>query len=109
MRAQPVTVVATYRVKPGRERKLRDLLAKHWRTLRQLGLGIEQRPLRLAGLRSHRRRYPPRVDARTVVEIFSWRSAYAAQLAHRRPEVLAIWEPMAACCSSMEFPHFVAR
>ena len=29
----------------------------------------------------------------------------AAQRAHSLPEVAAVWEPMGACCTEMEFPE----
>src|SRR5262249_48635156 len=41
-----------------------------------------------------------------LVEIFDWKSAASAEVAHRSPEVMAIWEPMGALCEAMEFPHF---
>ena len=40
------------------------------------------------------------------IEIFSWKSPEAPQVAHQTPEVMAVWEPMGAICEHMDFPSF---
>lgn len=96
-------VVCTYRVRTGQESLFERLLERHAPTLRRLGL-ITDFPA--SALR--------RVDAPTplYVEIFEWASAAAAARASQVPDVIAIWEPMAALCESrdglpgLEFPLF---
>ncbi|WP_394837957.1 hypothetical protein LVJ94_13680 [Pendulispora rubella] len=103
-----LTAVCTYRVKPGKEKEMLRLLGQQWATLHRHGLIVGDRPIRLRGFRQRANHFRPAIDERTIVEIVSWKSARASELAHRNPEVLAIWEPMALCCESMEFPNFVA-
>jgi hypothetical protein len=100
---KPQIVVCTYRVKPGKETAFRRLLARHWPTLKRLGLVTATPRLMLRGLGKDRRS--------DFVELFAWKPG-AFQIAHTMPEVLAIWEPMEKLCESrngrpaMEFPHF---
>lgn len=98
-----VTVICTYRVRPGGEAEFEQLLAAHQPALRRLGL-LADTPARV--LRS--------VDGGgpAYVEIFEWIDEEAAARAAEIPEVVDVWEPMAALCESrdgrpaMEFPHF---
>lgn len=106
--AKPQIVICTYRVKPGREKAFRRLLARHWPMLKRLGLVTAAPRLALRALAKERRS--------DFVEVFAWKPR-AFQRAHTMPEVLAIWEPMEKLCEvrdglpAMEFPHFepVAR
>jgi hypothetical protein len=94
------TVICTYRVRPEAEAEFRDLLRRHWTTLRDLGFVTdeESRVLR-------------KVDEPTYVEIFTWVDG-GFGLAHEHPDVLAIWEPMDPLLESRdgrdkwEFPHY---
>jgi hypothetical protein len=100
---QPVTVIATYRVKKESESTFRRLLERHWPTLREHELVDDTPPLVFRGEEEG--------GAPFFVEIFSWRDEAASDTAHELPEVLAIWEPMAQHCEerqgrpSMDFPH----
>jgi len=96
-------VVCTYRVKANREKEFIALLARHWPTLRKLGLVREQPRMVLQ-----------RRDTDTTscfVEIFAWQDR-GVEVAHQHPEVLALWEPMEQMCEARdghpatEFPHY---
>jgi hypothetical protein len=100
---KPQIVVCTYRVKRGGEAAFRRLLARHWPTLKRLGV-VEAAPrLMLRGLAPERRS--------DFVEVFAWKPG-GFQRAHSNPAVLAIWEPMEKLCEARgglpatEFPHF---
>ncbi|MBI1816786.1 MAG: hypothetical protein HYR72_17540 [Deltaproteobacteria bacterium] len=99
------TVICLYRVRKGNERKFVKLLQRHWPTLRRFGLVTAARPKHFRGVEQGGRAYP------IFVEIFDWKNARAAQMAHEHPEVMAIWEPMDKLCEArdgrpnMEFPH----
>lgn len=98
-----LVVVCTYRVRAGQEGAFEPLLERHAPTLRRLRL-ITDFPA--SSLR--------RVDsaAPLYVEVFEWASTDAAARASEVPDVIAIWEPMAALCESrgghpgLEFPLF---
>jgi len=100
--SQPETVICTFRVQPGQETAFEGLLARHWPTLRKLGLVTEKPTQLFKGSEEGGSFY---------VEIFEWRSAQSAGLAHDQPEVMAIWEPMGGLCEprggkpAMSFPH----
>jgi hypothetical protein len=91
-----------YRVKRGAEKKFEQLLKIHWPTLNRLKLVKGEPSILFRGERYRRTFY---------VEIFSWKSAEAVSHAHHLPEVMKIWEPMAALVeksqgrSAMEFAN----
>lgn len=98
----PETVMATYRVIPAQEDAFRALLQRHVPTLRELGLAAET-PVQIF-------RYEQ--DGGPVyVEVFDWKTADSARVAHETPGVMAIWEPMGELVEErggrpkMEFPH----
>ena len=99
------TVMAIYRVQGAKEDEFRELLAKHWPTLKRCDL-VTDEPVRL---------YRGEEDGRPIyTEIFEWLPG-ASERAHQMPEVLAIWEPMASITEErgenlpgLSFPH-VAR
>lgn len=98
-----LVVVCTYRVRAGQTDAFEKLLRRHLPTLRRLDL-ITDHPtctLRRDG------------DGDPVyVEVFEWISADAAARAAEVPEVIEVWEPMAALCDprdglpGLEFPFF---
>lgn len=97
------TVVATYRVRAGKEAAFLELLARHFPTLRRLGLVTADPPVVYRGAED---------DGRPIVfEIFTWRDAAAVQTAHESPAVMEIWEAMGALVEErdgkpmFEFPH----
>lgn len=86
-----------YWVKPDKEAEFRALLARHWPTFTRLGLVSDRIPhLILRGEDERRGVF--------YVETFPWKDAAAMERAHSLPEVAAVWEPMGACCTEMEFP-----
>lgn len=96
-------VICLYRVCKGSERKFVKLLERHWLTLRRFALVTAARPQHFRGVEQ---------DGRPIfVEIFAWKNAKAAQIAHEHPEVMVIWEAMDKLCEvrggrpNMEFPH----
>lgn len=98
-----LVVVCTYRVRSGEESKFKRLLGRHVPTLRRLGLITDSHTQALRRVDSADPEY---------VEVFEWASADAATRASEVPDVIAIWEPMAAMCESrdglpgLEFPLF---
>lgn len=78
------TVIAAYRPKPGKERELRELIREHRRSLSDAQLVTSRPPLVLRA----------RSDG-TLLEIFEWASAKAADRAHRHASVRAIWKKLA--------------
>lgn len=96
------TVVCLYRVQDGKTAEFRDLLARHWPALRDLGLTTTEPSVVYEGHDG---------DGPLFVEIFTWRDAAAPEQAHHLPEVMAVWGPMGALCEErpgrqpMEFPH----
>lgn len=96
-------VVCTYRVKPGGENDFIGLLKRHWTTLRKLGLVHDQPRMVLQGRDTD--------QTSCFVEVFAWKDG-GFEVAHKHPEVLAIWEPMEQMCEprdgrpATEFPHY---
>jgi len=94
------TVICTYRVRDEAEDEFRDLLARHWDVLHDLGFVTEDRSLVLR-----------RIGEPTYVEVFTWVDGGFEQ-AHEHPDVLAIWEPMDPLLEDRdgqpkwEFPHY---
>lgn len=97
-----VTSLCLYRVKPGSEPAFRVLLAKHWPTLRRVGLAADVPSQIYQGLE--------REGEPIFVELLHWKEAGGADRAHEIPDVMAVWEPMGKLCEarggrpSMEFP-----
>jgi hypothetical protein len=95
------TVICTYRVRADDEPAFLDLLARHWRTLRELGFVTGEPSVIYRELDA-----PP-----TYVEIFTWVEG-GFEHAHEHPAVLAIWEPMDPLLEERdgrpkwEFPHY---
>jgi hypothetical protein len=77
------TVIAAYRPKPGKDRELRKLIHEHRRTLADAQLVTHRRPLILRA----------RSDG-TLLEIFEWASAKAADRAHRHAPIRAMWRKL---------------
>lgn len=84
---KPVTMICTYRPKPGKEKALFELVKKHWPTLHRAGLATSEPALvyRASDKHMHRDYF---------VEIFSWVDEKASRTAHESPEVMSVWEPM---------------
>jgi hypothetical protein len=107
MRERTETVIAAYRPKPGKDQALRKLIREHRRTLNAARL-ITSRPSIVLRARS---------DG-TLLEIFEWVSARAADEAHQHPALRAMWNKLAAVAdfvplsavaeASKAFSHFEA-
>ena len=82
----PVTVMALFRPKPGREADLMACMRDHLPVLRARGLATDAPSTIL------------RAGDGTLVEIFEWRSADAIDAAHTDPAVGKLWARYAACC-----------
>jgi hypothetical protein len=97
------TVICTYRVRADGEARFLELLAGHWRTLRDLGFVTEEKS----------QVFRSAEGGVSYVEIFTWVEGGFA-LAHEHPDVLAIWEAMDPLLEERdgrpkwEFPHFEA-
>ncbi len=87
LEAAPVTMLVGYHPKPGKEKELIALVAKHWPTLDRLGL-VTKTKARIwrATDKDSGRAY--------FLEMFQWKDGRASDVAHQTPEVMAIWEPM---------------
>ena len=97
-----VTSLCIYRVKAGKEGAFKKLLAKHWPTLRRVGLAADVPSTIYRG--SEGAKQP------IFVELLNWKGKGGADRAHEIPDVMGIWEPMGKLCESregrpaMEFP-----
>jgi hypothetical protein len=98
-----VTSLCIYRVKPGCEAAFKKLLAKHWPTLRRVGLAADVPSAVYAGSEGE--------NEPIFVELLHWQDASGAETAHEVPDVMAVWEPMGKLCEgragrpAMEFPR----
>jgi hypothetical protein len=98
-----VTSLCIYRVKEGSQAAFRKLLAKHWPTLRKVGLAADVASTIYEGSEGERRPI--------FVELLNWRDPDGADRAHEIPDVMAVWEPMGKLCEPrdgrppMEFPR----
>jgi hypothetical protein len=84
MRERAETVIAAYRPKPGKDLELRKLVRQHRRTLDKAHL-VTKRPTLVLRAPS---------DG-TVLEIFEWVSAKAADEAHQNPDIREMWNKFA--------------
>jgi hypothetical protein len=78
------TVIAAYRPKPGKAQALRQLVREHQQALCDARL-VASKPTILLRARS---------DG-TLLEIFEWASARAADEAHQNPSLRAMWARLA--------------
>jgi hypothetical protein len=98
-----LTSLCFYRVKSGSEQAFRGLLAKHWPTLRRVGLAGDEPSVIYQGMEKE--------GAPIFVELLTWKDKEGPNIAHEVPDVMAIWEPMGKLCETrdgrppMEFPH----
>jgi hypothetical protein len=97
-----ITSLCIYRVKVGSESAFKKLLAKHWPTLRRVGLGANVASTIYQGSEGD--------NAPIFVELLHWKDEHGAEKAHEIPDVMAVWEPMGKLCETrngrpaMEFP-----
>jgi hypothetical protein len=90
-----LTVLCLYRIADGKEQEFQKILATHWPTLDRAGLVSSEPPRIFRGTGK---------DGKTsFIEILQWNDEKAPDVAHRTPEVMAVWEPMGALTTGMEF------
>jgi hypothetical protein len=98
---EPETVIATYRVRAGKEAEFAKVHAQAWLAYRRGGLVLEKPHLVLQGLDETGKTY--------FVEILSWKTHEAPD--HTGAEIQAIWTQMQAFCEArsghagIEFPE----
>lgn len=103
MTDEPVTTFAHYRVRPGCEQDLLDVLGRHWPLLRRLELVTEVPGQVFVGRE-------PETDGPLIIEVFEWAGEEAVRVAHTHPEVSRVWESMGPLCEErggrprFEFP-----
>jgi len=91
----PVTVLCIYRIAQSKEEEFEEILGRHWSTLNRSGL-VSSEPSKV--FRGSGK------DGRTsFIEILQWKDEKASEVAHHSPEVMAVWEPMGALTTGMEF------
>jgi len=93
--ARPVTVLCIYRIVPGKEQDFEQILHRHWSTLDRAGL-VTPEPSKIF-------RGSGKDGKTSFIEILQWKDEKASDVAHHSPEVMAVWEPMGALATGMEF------
>ncbi|GAA2809700.1 hypothetical protein RMN57_07045 [Kitasatospora sp. CM 4170] len=86
-------MMATYMVKPGCAEQARDIIAKHWPTLKAHGL-VTDEPATVYHSESE--------HGPVFFEIVTWVDENAVSRAFNTPEVNAIWQEMAAITEARE-------
>jgi len=81
-----VIVVVAYRPKPGKEKELLELVRARVPNLRKEGLVTDRVPTIM------------RAKDGTLVEVSEWKSREAIDVAHKNPNVLAMWDKFFALC-----------
>ncbi|HYD86060.1 MAG TPA: hypothetical protein VEA80_01160 [Vitreimonas sp.] len=89
-----VSMSVSYFPKPGHEDALLRLVLAHYPALYAAGLATERPP-------QIWRAVDKRTGAAYFIEMFEWVSQEASDIAHRTPEVMALWEPMGAHLDTM--------
>ncbi len=91
----PMTVLCIYRIAEGKEQDFQQILGRHWPTLDRAGL-VSAEPSKVF-------RGSGKDGKTSFIEIFEWKDDKAPDVAHQSPEVMAVWEPMGALTTGMEF------
>ena len=98
---RPVTMLCTYRAKPGKAAELRALVEKHGPALRQSGL-ISDEPVKVWQATDKRDHGRVECDPVYFVETFQWRDGEASSVAHQTPEIMSVWEPMGPLLAELQ-------
>jgi hypothetical protein len=85
-----VTSLCIYRVKSSSEDAFKKLLAKHWPTLKRVGLAADVASTIYFGSEGDKQPL--------FVELLNWKDEHGAEHAHELPDVMAVWEPMGQLC-----------
>ncbi len=81
-----IVVIVAYRLKPGKENELVDLVRSRVPTLRKENLVADRAPTIM------------RSRDGTIVEVSEWKSQEAIDAAHKNPNVLAMWNKFFTIC-----------
>jgi quinol monooxygenase YgiN len=81
-----VIVIVAYRPKPGKEKELLELVRNRVPTLRKENLVTDRIPTIM------------RARDGTIIEVSEWKSREAINVAHKNPNVLAMWNKFFALC-----------
>src|SRR5437870_10827376 len=81
-----VIVIVAYRPKPEKENELLDLVRNRVPTLRKENLVTDRAPALM------------RARDGTIIEVSEWKSQEAIEVAHKNPNVLAMWNKFFALC-----------
>ena len=81
-----ICVIVAYRPKPGKANEVLSLVRERVPTLRREGLVTERVPVIM------------RARDGTIIEVSEWKSRAAIEVAHKNPNVLAMWDKFFALC-----------
>ena len=79
-------MIVAYRPKPGKAKELLSLVRERVPTLHREGLVTERVPVIM------------RARDGTIIEVSEWKSRAAIEVAHKNPNVLAMWDKFFALC-----------
>ncbi|AYN66368.1 hypothetical protein D1013_02710 [Euzebyella marina] len=79
-------VIVAYKPFKGKENQLMELSTSHWKTLHDLGLVSDRRPILM------------QAKDKTVIEVFGWKSKQAMEEAHSNPTMNKMWSAYAEVC-----------
>jgi len=79
-------VIVGYKPFKGKEAELKEFSKSHWKTLRDLDLVTDRKPIIMEA-----------ADG-IIVEIFGWKSKKAMEEAHSNSEVLEMWTEYSKVC-----------
>jgi hypothetical protein len=93
--SKSVARLVVYRVKPGKEAEFLPILKMHAPALTKLGLVTD------AGVKAWQAK-DIRTKKTAFVELFQWKDGDSAEVAHKAPEVMRVWEPMTPLLDGLE-------
>lgn len=79
-------VIVGYKPFQGKEEELKELSKSHWKTLHDLGLVTDRRPVVM------------QAENGAIIEVFGWKSKMAMEEAHSNPDVLKMWSKYSKVC-----------
>ena len=79
-------VIVGYKPIQGKEDELKVLSRSHWKTLKELDLVTDRKPIIMEA------------EDRTIIEVFGWKSKQAMEEAHSNPTVLKMWTDYSKVC-----------
>jgi len=79
-------VIVGYKPLKNKEEELKELSKVHWKTLHQLNLVTDRKPILM------------QAGSGTIIEIFGWKSKKTMEEAHSNPDVLKMWKEYSKVC-----------